>query len=214
MSYQTIFKSSENSTLTKLKPYAESASENTIMKNLLNTILRKHNGRWMIILLFRKIIYTPLRGKLNLEVNKHIFIIYTDPNATDFDKNHTRDEILLLAHAPILMNQGMVKTGKLAPFLPHPYYIYQILTRMVKVKSLRPRHTYVIMIFPPENLSQMRTLKLHVNLCNNHHRGEVTSLQRLRSTIQRLKLFCKMDSVILEEVNTCCALILILTNDK
>ena len=41
--------------------------ESTILKNLLKTFIRKLNGRLTIIFLFRKMIYTPLHGKWNLE---------------------------------------------------------------------------------------------------------------------------------------------------
>ena len=51
----------------------------------------------------------------------HLFdipIIYTDPNAIDFDESYTNDQILLLSHVPIFIIQAMVKIGKLAHFWP------------------------------------------------------------------------------------------------
>ena len=57
-----------------------------------------------------------------LNFGTHLFEIpikYADPNASDFDENHTQGPILLLWHAPIFMTQAMVETGKLAPLLTH-----------------------------------------------------------------------------------------------
>ena len=108
----------------------------------------------------------------------------------------------------------MVKSGKLDPFVTHLYYILQILNRTVKVKTLRPPETYIILITPQKQLSQIRTLKLHMNLCNNHSRGRVTPLQRLRSTMLLLNVFRKMSLVFLEAANTTYALILTLTSQR
>ena len=66
------------------------------------------------------------------------------------------------------------------------------------------------MIIPNKHLSQVQTLKLHVNLCHPHHRGRVTPLQRLRSTIPLLNTFRKTNLVIPEAANKTYALILIL----
>ena len=81
---------------------------------------------------------------------------------------------------------------------------------MVKVKTLKPLQTYMTNIVPREHLSQIRTLKLHINLCTNHYRGRVTNLQRLRATILLPKLIRKTNLVILEAANTTYVLILIL----
>ena len=57
-----------------------------------------------------------------VEFGGHLFdfpIIYTDPNAIDFDESYTHDQILLVSHVPIFMIQAMVKIGKLAPLLTH-----------------------------------------------------------------------------------------------
>ena len=78
------------------------------------------------------------------EFGGHLFyipIIYTESNAIDFDENYTQDQILLLSHAPLFMIQAMVKTRKLAPLLTHLQYTPQILNRMVRVKTLKPRQT-------------------------------------------------------------------------
>ena len=53
-----------------------------------------------------------------------------------------------------------------------------------------------------------------MNLCNNHHSGRVTTLQRLRSTILLPKLFRKTNLVLLEAANTFHVLILHLTTQK
>ena len=67
---------------------------------------------------------------------------------------------------------------------------------------------------PSKHRSQAQTLKLHVNLCHNHHRKRVTTLQHLRSTILLPKLFRETNLVILEAANTAHALILILIFQK
>ena len=65
------------------------------------------------------------------------------------------------------------------------------------------------MIIPNKHLGQVQTLKLHVSLCHNHHHGTMTPLQPLESTTPLLKIFLKMNLVILEAANTIYALILI-----
>ena len=66
------------------------------------------------------------------------------------------------------------------------------------------------MIVPNKFPNQTRTLNLHVNLGHNHHRGRMTTLQRLRSRILLTKLFLKTNLVIPEAENTTYALILTL----
>ena len=72
------------------------------------------------------------------------------------------------------------------------------------------------MIVPNKHPSQAqaRTLKLHVNLCHNHHRGIVITLQCLRSAILLPKKFRDTNLVILEATNTTCVLILIIITQK
>ena len=70
------------------------------------------------------------------------------------------------------------------------------------------------MILENKHPVQARTLKLHLNLCNNHHCGRVTTIQRLRSTILLPKLARKMSLAFLEAINTTYALILILIIQK
>ena len=70
------------------------------------------------------------------------------------------------------------------------------------------------MIVPSKHPNQARTLKLHVKLYHNQHRGKVATLQRLRSTILLPKLFHKTNLVIPEAANTTYALILILNTQK
>ena len=81
----------ENLTVTKLKSYTEFASESTTLKNLLKTTIKKLNGKLTIISLFHKMIYTPWHREADF--GGHPFdipIIYTDPNAIDFDGSHTQ----------------------------------------------------------------------------------------------------------------------------
>ena len=85
---------------------------------------------------------------------------------------------------------------------------------MVKVKTLKPPQTYIIMIILKKHPSQLRTLKLHVSLHTRHHWGKVTTLQRLRLTILLLKSPRKMRLVILEYANTTYATILTLIAQK
>ena len=58
------------------------------------------------------------------------------------------------------------------------------------------------MITPNIYLSEVPTLKLHVNLSHNHHYWRVTLLQRLTATILQMKLFPKRNLTTLEAVNT------------
>ena len=132
------------------------------------------NKKFLVV---RKMIFTPLHGKRNLEDTCLTFTTnILTPTQLILIKVTDRDQILLLSCTPIFMTQAMVKTGTSAPPLTHLKNIQQILNRRVKVKTLRPLQAYVIMIVPHEHLSQIRTLKLHMNLSNNHHRGRVTTL--------------------------------------
>ena len=70
------------------------------------------------------------------------------------------------------------------------------------------------MIVPNKHPSQARTLKLHMNLCNNHHQGRVTTLQRLKSTTLIPKLFRKTNVANLEAANTAYAQILTLITQR
>ena len=85
---------------------------------------------------------------------------------------------------------------------------------MVKIRTLRPVLTKLKMITPNMYLSQVPTLKLHVNLSHNHHQCKVTPLQRLTATIQQLKIFPKKNLITLKAVNTIYAPILILITQK
>ena len=82
------------------------------------------------------------------------------------------------------------------------------------MKALRPLQTYVILMVQNKLRSHTRTLKPHKNQCNIHHRDRVTALQRVRSTILLPKVFRKTNLVFLEVVNTTCALILMLINQR
>ena len=78
------------------------------------------------------------------EIGGHLFyipIIYTDPNAVDFDESYTHGPDTVIVPAPVFMIQVMVKTGKLAPFLTHLYHNFQSLNRIVKIETLRPLQT-------------------------------------------------------------------------
>ena len=85
---------------------------------------------------------------------------------------------------------------------------------MVKVKKLRPLQTQLTMVIPRIHPSQARSSKLYVNLCHNHHRGRVITLERLRSTILLPKLFRKKNLIFIEAANTTYALILIIITQK
>ena len=82
---------------------------------------------------------------------------------------------------------------------------------MIKVKTLSPLQTYVIMIVPTKHLSRTRTLKLHMNLYNIHHRRRVTPLRRLKLAILLRRIARETNLVILEVVKLICALTLILS---
>ena len=108
-------------------------------ENLLETTIRKLNGRLTIISLSHKMIYTQLNGKRNLVDTYWIFLSYTLTltQLILMIVKH-RDQIILLSHVPIFMIQAMVKTGKHAPFLTHPYHKLQSPNGTVKVRTLRP----------------------------------------------------------------------------
>ena len=206
---------SENKIQTKLKSYTESASESIIPKNIPKTIIRKLNDRLTIISSFYKIRYTQLHGKRNLVDTYLTFLSYTLLlTQLILMKVTHRDQILLLSHVPIFMIHAMVKVGKLAPLLTYPYRKLHILSCMGKIRTLRPLQTYITEIVTNKHPSQVRTLKLHVNLCHHHHRSKVTTLQRLRSMIFVPKLFRKTHLVILEAANTNYALIPTLITQK
>ena len=177
--------------------------------------IRKLNGGLTITLLYHKVICTPSQGKQNLEDTFLTFLLYIlTPKHLILMKVAYRRQIPLLSCALISMTQAIVKTGKLAPFLTHLYYIHQILNRTVKVRTLRLLQTYVIRIVPIKHVSQPRALKLRLNLCNNHRRGKVTTLRRLKLTILPSRITRKTSLVFLEVVNTTCSLIMILITHK
>ena len=107
------------------------------------------------------------------EFGGHLFdipIIYTDPNATDFDEGNTQGPNTVIVPRPyFFMIQAMVKIGKLSPLLTHLYYNFQSPIQLVKLKTLRPLQTQLKMIVPNKCPNQTRTLKLHLNLRHNHH---------------------------------------------
>ena len=85
---------------------------------------------------------------------------------------------------------------------------------MVRVKILRPLQISLTTIVPNKHPSEALTLKRHMNLCHNHHRGRVITLQRLRSTILLPNIFRNLSLVIIEAANTTHALSLTLTTQK
>ena len=121
--YRTIIPLSGNLIQTKLKSYTESASENTTLKNLLKTTIRKLNGRLTIVSLSHKMIYIQLHGKRNLVDTYLIFLSYI-PTLTQLILMIVihRDQILSLSHVPIFMISTTVKTEKHALFLTHRYH--------------------------------------------------------------------------------------------
>ena len=70
------------------------------------------------------------------------------------------------------------------------------------------------MIIPNKYSSQARTLKLHMNLYHNHHRGRVTTLQRSRSMTLLPKISHKTNLFYLVAAVTIYALIVILITQK
>ena len=140
---ETILQPGKRSTISvKSQIYTESASENTTLKRLLRTIIRKLNGKLTIILLSHKMTYTQLHGKQNLVDSYLTFLSYIlILMQSILMKVIHRDQILSLSHVLFFMMQSMVKTGKLVPVLTQLYYILQILNRMVKVRTLRPPQT-------------------------------------------------------------------------
>ena len=160
-------------------------------------------------------IYTPWHGKRNpvdtystILSNRLILI------QSILMKVLHRGQILSLSRAPIFMIQAMAKIGKLAPLLTRLLCIFQISNRMIKVETLRPTQTYIKMIIPNKQSSHARTLKLDMNLWNNHNRGRVTFVQRLKSTILLPNLFHKMNLIVPEAANTTYALTLALITQK
>ena len=147
------------------------------LKNLLQTIIRKLNGRRTKISLFHKMIYTQLHGKWNLVDTYLTFLSYIlILTQLILMKITHRDQILLLSHVPIFNIQVMVRTGRLSPLLTQLCYILQIQSSMVKVRTQRPLQTYITKIVPNKHLIQARSLKMHVNLCQYPHRGRVITL--------------------------------------
>ena len=140
--YRTIATLSANSIQTKLKSYTESALESIIPKNVLNTLIRKFNGRFMIISSIHKMIYTQLQGKRKLVDTYLTFLSYIlILTQLILLKVTHRDQILSFSDVPIFMIKALVKTGKLAPFLTHLHHNFQSLNRMNKVETLRPLQT-------------------------------------------------------------------------
>ena len=70
------------------------------------------------------------------------------------------------------------------------------------------------MTAPNTYMSQVPTLKLHVNLSHNHHQRRVTLCQRLITTFLQLKVFPKKNLTLLEAGNTTHAPIPILITQK
>ena len=87
-------------------------------------------ARWQIddnIVVQQVDLYTIAR---EAEIGGHLFdfpIIYTDPNAIDFDDRRTQGPDTVIPHVSIFMIHTMVKIGKPAPLLTHLQYIPQIL---------------------------------------------------------------------------------------
>ena len=85
----------------------------------------------------------------------HLFnscIIYADPNATDFDESYTQGPDSVLLPRSYLHDSSDGENGKKAPLLTHLQYTPQIQNGMVKIKTLRPLQTYVILLIPGKQL--------------------------------------------------------------
>ena len=147
-------------------------------------------------------VYTPLRGRRKLEDTYLILFLFipTPTQVTLMEVTH-RDHIVVLSRAPFFMTQAMIKTGKLDPLLTHLHYIRQTLNQMIKPKTLRPLHTYIIMMIHNKHVGQTRTLKPLMNLCKIHHRDSdpFSTININRPTTKKVP---RMNLVILEAVNT------------
>ena len=79
------------------------------------------------------------------EIGRHLFdfpFIYTDPNARYFDENHKQGpDTVSVPRSSNFHESSLGQNGKLAPLLTHLRFTLPILTRMVKVKPLRPLQT-------------------------------------------------------------------------
>ena len=156
-----------------------------------------------------------LHGKRNLVDTYLTFPSYIlTPTELILKKFTHGDQIVFWSRGPIFMIQAMIRTGKLAPLLNYLWYIRQILKCMVQVRTMRKLQTSITRMVLQKHLSQTRALQLHIDLCNNHHRGIMTTLQRLISTILLLKTFHKTNLVVQEVANTTYALILTLNTRK
>ena len=143
----------QNLILTKLKSYKESFSENITLKNPLKKIITKLNGRLTVVFLYLKMTYIPLAWEA--EFGGHLFnttLSILTPTQMILMRVTHRDQILLFFRSPIFNTQATVKTWKFAPLMTHLWYILQFLYRMAKIKTLRPLHSYVIVIVQRKNL--------------------------------------------------------------
>ena len=174
-----MFQLTENSVLTKLTYYTESPSESTILTNHPKTITRKLNARMTIILLFHEMTYTHLHGKRNLVDPYLTFLLYKLilTQLILMKVTHT-DQTLSLSRALIFVNQAMVKTGETCPTFDPSVVDPSNPKADGQSREVETAPHLTPMIVPNKRSSQARTLKLHMNLCNNHNRGGVTTLQR------------------------------------
>ena len=174
-SYRTIITLCENLKATRPKPYIGRFSGSTTLKPPLMAVIRKSKGTLTLILSYRKIINTPWHGRRYLEDTCLIFLSTIQTlRQLVLMKVTQRDQILLLSRAPIFIIQMVLRTGKPAMLLIHLQYNLQNPNSMVKVKTLRPQQTYVILIVPIKLPSQTLSLILHTNLYIIHHRARAT----------------------------------------
>ena len=78
------------------------------------------------------------------EFGGHVFdiaIMYTDPNAIDFDKSHTEGPDTVIVPRSYFHDSSNGQNRETYPFLTHLYHNLQSLNRMVKVRTLRPLQT-------------------------------------------------------------------------
>ena len=104
------------------------------------------------------------------------FLLYTEPNAREIDESHTQGPDTGIVPRSFFLTQVMVKWGKLSQLLTHLRYIIQFLNRIVKVKTLKPPQTYVIVIVQKKHLIQTWKLKLHKDIFNSQLWGTLNRL--------------------------------------
>ena len=98
-----------------------------------------------------------------------ILIIYTDPNAIDFDESYTQGPDTVFVPRFYFHDSSDGQNRETCPTFDPSAVQPQILNPMVKVRTLRPLQTYNTKKVQKKHPSQARTLKLHMDLRHNRH---------------------------------------------